>query len=399
MGPVKVKMNARGIWYTRLYLGTDPVTHKPIQKQRSFPEARSEDEALTMAIEYALSLAAYSAVRTSTRLVDALGHFIETNGYNWSSNTREAYRTCLKCWIRPHLSTIDLGDVRQDTIAGLYTMLDEKGSRGGNPLARSTTLLVHRLLERFFRWASDNGLVDKNPMASVDAPEQYPKVVETLSMGEVRELAGVLTAILHDDGSMITRRMTAAAAFLSLNTGMRRGEVLALAVNDLQGDEALVRATIAKKRQGDGSANLVRQERPKGKKPRKVKLSPQAVQVLNEHYRWRAGILSSSALTNSHLTVICNAHGSFLHPDLVSRVFKGIAAEAGLPQEVTFHTLRHTYASKLIEDGKSLKVVQAALGHADPATTLRIYAHLFPESTDGIESAFDDVFTPEKRPG
>ncbi|MGN9806033.1 tyrosine-type recombinase/integrase [Micromonospora sp. L32] len=64
---------------------------------------------------------------------------------------------------------------------------------------------------------------------------------------------------------------------------------------------------------------------------------------------------------------------------------------AGLP-EATCHDLRHFYASALIGAGHSPKVVADRLGHSDPAMTLRVYSHLWPEDDDRTRQAIDDVF-------
>jgi integrase len=64
---------------------------------------------------------------------------------------------------------------------------------------------------------------------------------------------------------------------------------------------------------------------------------------------------------------------------------------AGLPSGVTFHDLRHYYASLLIRHGESVEVVQARLGHATAAETLDTYSHLWLDSEDRTRSAVDDV--------
>ena len=64
---------------------------------------------------------------------------------------------------------------------------------------------------------------------------------------------------------------------------------------------------------------------------------------------------------------------------------------AGLPQTVTFHALRHFYASLLIRHGESVKTVQARLGHASAAETLDTYSHLWPDSDDRTRAAVDSV--------
>jgi integrase len=72
-------------------------------------------------------------------------------------------------------------------------------------------------------------------------------------------------------------------------------------------------------------------------------------------------------------------------------VWQPARARAGLPDSVTFHDLRHYYASLLIRHSESVKVVQARLGHASAAETLDTYSHLWPGSEDRTRLAVDEV--------
>jgi integrase len=67
--------------------------------------------------------------------------------------------------------------------------------------------------------------------------------------------------------------------------------------------------------------------------------------------------------------------------------------EAGLPADTTWHLLRHTYASILIDGGESVTVVARRLGHANPSETLRTYSHLWPDSDDRTRQVVDAAFS------
>jgi integrase len=75
--------------------------------------------------------------------------------------------------------------------------------------------------------------------------------------------------------------------------------------------------------------------------------------------------------------VFCREDGRHLDPDLFSRTFLGLAAEAGLPR-IRLHDLRHTHASIGLNAGVPLKVISERLGHADPEYTMRQYIHALP---------------------
>ena len=76
---------------------------------------------------------------------------------------------------------------------------------------------------------------------------------------------------------------------------------------------------------------------------------------------------------------------------LFSKVWRTAVKRAGLPESITYHSLRHYYASLLIRHGESVKTVQERLGHSSAVTTLNTYSHLWPDSDDRTRTAVDDV--------
>jgi integron integrase len=77
-----------------------------------------------------------------------------------------------------------------------------------------------------------------------------------------------------------------------------------------------------------------------------------------------------------------------LHPSVVQRAFKIATAQAGIAKPATCHTLRHSFATHLLEDGYNLREIQELLGHADVATTL-LYAHVASPGSRGLRSPLD----------
>lgn len=75
---------------------------------------------------------------------------------------------------------------------------------------------------------------------------------------------------------------------------------------------------------------------------------------------------------------IVTIDGTYCRPTSVSRAFTSLAGKVEMPKGFTFHDLRHTHATWLLTHGVDLKTVSERLGHADEATTLRIYAHVLP---------------------
>ena len=92
--------------------------------------------------------------------------------------------------------------------------------------------------------------------------------------------------------------------------------------------------------------------------------------------------------------VFCRPDGSPLPPDFAYRQFQKLIAESGV-RKIRLHDLRHTHATWLLEAGEQLHVVSERLGHKDPMTTARIYAHVTPkqrvEAADVFASLLDDT--------
>ena len=95
--------------------------------------------------------------------------------------------------------------------------------------------------------------------------------------------------------------------------------------------------------------------------------------------------------------LFAQADGSPLSPDNLSRDWRRACRSLGLPV-VMFHALRHTHASALIASGLDVVQVSRQLGHASPAVTLRVYAHLFKKVDSAAANVIDSLFrSPRER--
>ena len=164
----------------------------------------------------------------------------------------------------------------------------------------------------------------------------------------------------------------------ALGTGLRRGELLNLRWCDLD----LIAGTVHV-RNREGFTTKSGQERV-------VPLVADALAVARER---------SEARTSEDLTahVFTGVGGDPVNARYLSKRFRHYRELAGLPEQIHFHSLRHTYASRLVQNGASVYKVQALLGHADVGTTQQ-YAHLTGQSLRGdVERAFGETSTEEAR--
>jgi integrase len=217
-------------------------------------------------------------------------------------------------------------------------------------------------------------LVVKNVAAEEGAPTVVDDEVLILTEDQLTALPAKLAA-----RPLYTRAM------VLVYTGLRRGELLALKWKrvDLETKTADIEETLEQTKE-----HGIRPKRPKTKNSRRVITLPDVVvNVLRDHRRQQLELRMSLGLgkLKDDDLVFPQIDGSYQSPDAFSaewRDFADQAEMAGIP----LHALRHTHASQLIDAGVDIVTVSRRLGHASPAITLKIYAHLF-RKDDGKAAA------------
>ncbi len=214
-------------------------------------------------------------------------------------------------------------------------------------------------LKGFYRFAFGEGLIDRDVAAHLDLPRQTRLLPETLTVEETERL---LEAAGGDDpDAPDADRQLRDRALLELlyAAGLRISEALRLDAEDLSMDGGFVRVI------------------GKGDKERLVPVGDVALDWLA---RWTAGP-RVRLLALGHVTparggpVFLGDRGRRLARQQAWAAVKSAAARAGLDDRVSPHTLRHSFATHLLEGGADLRIVQELLGHASISTT-QLYTHL-----------------------
>ena len=191
-------------------------------------------------------------------------------------------------------------------------------------------------LKFFFQTTLDRPEVVRK-LRTLPAPQRLPKV---LSRDEVRRLLEATTSLKYK-----------AAFSIAYGAGLRVSEVVSLKVGDI-----------------DSQRMVLRVEQGKGKKDRHAQLSSVLLDTLR-HW-WREGKQRSLVLDNGWLFPSRDPVNP-LSARQVSRVFKTAAAAAELDPKYSMHSLRHSYATHLLEDKVDIRVIQTLLGHSKIETTTR----------------------------
>jgi integrase len=179
---------------------------------------------------------------------------------------------------------------------------------------------------------------------------------------------------------------------LAATTGMRRGELLGPRWTDLDLDAGVL--NVAQTRvKGGGTVGYGRPKTAKGR--RAIALDEATVAMLKAHRKTQARErLAWGPGYRDEGLIFCREDGSPIDPDVLSQRFDRLVRDAGLPR-IRLHDLRHTYATAALRAGVPIKVVSERLGHATPAITLAVYAHVLPgmdpEAAEQVAALVDGI--------
>ncbi|MCB4207185.1 site-specific tyrosine recombinase XerD [Arthrobacter sp. UM1] len=239
----------------------------------------------------------------------------------------------------------------------------------GPPLAERSAARIVVAVRGLHKHLVAEGLAEENPAARVKPPEPPKRLPKALTVGEVERLLAVPRL-----DTPLGLRDRALLEFL-YGTGARISEAVGLAVDDVVTlDEAADSpGDSAAAGDDDGSGlpavpELVRLT-GKGDKQRIVPLGSYAQKALQE-YRVRARpLLAAKAKSSNGGALFLNARGGRLSRQSAWSIIQDAAEKAEIAQEVSPHTLRHSFATHLVEGGADIRAVQELMGHASISST------------------------------
>ncbi len=272
-------------------------------------------------------------------------------------NTRLAYGRDLQDfagWLARQGS--DLARAGRDTVESYLIYCEAQG------LSKATRARRLSSIRQLYRFAHDEGWRSDNPAIRLTGPGKSQSLPQTLRHDEVDRL---LTAARSHGRTAADRLRNTALVELLYATGMRVSELVELPLAAVRGNPAMI---------------LVR---GKGDKERMVPLSAPAKAAVAAWLAQRDAEEDSRRIAGKpplrHLFPGPGAAGHLTRQHFYLLI-KAIAVAGGVdPSRVTPHTLRHAFATHLLQGGADLRVIQTLLGHADIATT-EIYTHVLEDS-------------------
>ncbi len=217
--------------------------------------------------------------------------------------------------------------------------------------SKATTARKLASLRSFYRFLVRRGTIEVNPLSAVRTPKQEKRLPKCLDLEQIRKL---LAAPGECDDDMLATRDRAMMEVL-YSSGLRVSELVGLEMPDLDLSEGIIRV------------------RGKGKKDRLTPIGSEAGKSLQAYFSAR---LAEGKAQGPHaLRVFVNKHGTPLSARSVRRKMDKYLQIAGIDPGVSPHTLRHSFATHLLNNGADLRSVQELLGHQSLSTT-QIYTHL-----------------------
>ena len=287
-----------------------------------------------------------SSSSASTWVDDFLAHCRSERGL--ARNTVEAYRRDLRAWARFCAEEdIDLGAARPEHVTRYLERLREGGSRTTmRPQSPATVARKLVAVRAFYRFLVLEGILRGDPTLAIGVPRRPRSLPKAISLHDVTLLLG---APAND---LLGRRDRALLEVL-YGSGIRISELVALDVDDVDLEERTVWV-----RSG------------KGGKDRRVPLGKLACEAVASYLvSSRPELAGRGRGGTTHGALWLNARGGRLTRQACWKALRAHAARAGLGGKVSPHTLRHSFATHLLEGGADVRVVQELLGHASLATT------------------------------
>ncbi len=224
----------------------------------------------------------------------------------------------------------------------------------GQHYSPATTARKIATLRSFFRWADKAGYVSGNPMTQIRTPRQGRKLPKAITVDQIERLLAA-----PGDGTLLAARDRAMLEAL-YSTGMRVSELIGLNLEDLDNENQSLRV------------------RGKGRKDRVVPLGTHAIDAIKRYVGYVEQDLrfrSAWGEPTRSRPLFLNKHAKRLSTRSVRRKLDKYLRQVGLDPTISPHTLRHSFATHLLDNGASLRDVQEMLGHQSLSTT-QVYTHL-----------------------
>ena len=278
---------------------------------------------------------------------------------NVSPHTERSYLADLEQFFE-FLGTKDVTEVDHQTLRQFMALLMK------DDIKKSSIARKLSAIRSFFKYLNREGILTSNPAKLVSTPRREKRLPAVLTADDAQRLMEVPAATESGDPDTILRDRAVLETLYS--TGIRASELIGMNRDDIDRNDRLIRI------------------RGKGRKERVVPIGHRALAALETY-------LNGKSKVTDHTAVFTGPTGKRLTVRTVQRILENYRKKLGLTQKASPHTLRHSFATHLLESGADLRAIQELLGHASLSTTQR-YTHL---NLDSLMETYDKAHPRARR--
>lgn len=327
---------------------------------------------------------------TSTTLIDWLRLWLETYMLNKiKQSTYISYRGYIEKHLAPAFPTLKLKDLSTKLLQEFYNY-----KLNNESLSPKTIMNLHRCLHKAMKQAVLEHYIDFNPCDAVCLPRNEKPQIEIFTREQQQQL--IYTSYQFRYGVFIR---------LVLATGIRLGELLGLRWEDLDFNQNMlhIRRTLSRlskvKYDGIGNTTEIVIQTPKTKNS--LRGIPVIPTIMNELQQWRMiqqeDAKSAGATYLDSGFIVTNPLGGYIEPRTFKDYYDEMLQTSGLGH-YTFHALRHTFATRAMEQGMDAKTLSVLLGHYSVAFTLDTYTHVLDSRKHEEMQVMAEFFQPPTAP-
>jgi len=382
-----VRERRPGVWEIRVVVANDEVTGRSVQ--RSFTvhgDAEVANAGRGELVErFGINRSALYSSGARLDLAELLARFLAANEH-WRPATRSSNTSVARFLADDPLGSIGIAVISPAVVEAALSRWRRSGA--------SAALVWGRwaVMRSALSWAAAQQLLRANPLDAMRAPPRplprkhlLPADVATL-LGTAGRLVDIAAERLrgqpgnaHLLEALFVAEQTRLLVRVAADSGARRGELATLRLSDLDGRVLTIERNLSLEVLGPTKTN----------RRRRLTIGATTAAMIIEHFESWAARVGPESIAGDWVFAPDYRRLINARADLLSHRFERLRTAAGLP-DAALHRLRHSVGTHLVGEGKLLKA-QARLGHRDPATTLRHYAHAVPLDDEDVADAIDDL--------
>ncbi|MBO6418743.1 site-specific integrase [Enterococcus gallinarum] len=372
------KKNGSKAWLFQTYLGSDPITGKPIKTTRRNFKTKKEAQLALSRLQVDFNKKNNQLNTQSITFKELYDLWLEQYRLKVKPSTVATARRFIEVYCLQHFENLQ---VRKISVPYCQKIVNKWHSQ------YKQYHYFRKVVGQVLQFGIQMELIESNPMKKTLLPRK--KEIETFPNFYTKQQLESFFTCLNEHIETSGRTSTKLLAFFRLLafTGMRKSEALSLQWKDI--DFMLKRVTIGKTLALDENKMIIIQEPKTKSSQRIITLDKITLKILEEwrinQKEWYLNFGYNTSSPNQFL--FTNKFNKLYYPQAPNDWLYNILEKYDLPK-ITLHGFRHTHASLLFESGANIKEVQERLGHKDVKTTMNIYAHVTPEKIEETGERF-----------